>query len=89
MQIFISFTTDDILATADIKNSNLNKYLTLLRRHGYVDETGQIGESGQLHYRKLFELVKDTGPTCPIAYRESGLRDLNTGEVFEPEEEEV
>lgn len=86
MQIFINFTTDDIIATANIKESNLKKYLMVLVRHGYIEETGRTGKAGQLHCRKLYELVKDTGPNCPVAVRGGGLSDLNTGEILEPVE---
>lgn len=84
MRIFIEFSQRDILATADIKPSNLNKFIGLLKRHGYVDVAGGSGVSGQRNYQKSYLLVRDTGPTAPIVYRETGLRDLNSGELFAP-----
>ena len=88
MQIFGEFTFDDIISTSNIKLSNLRKYVTALRRYGYIEEVGLTGKVGQLHTRKVFELMKDTGIHCPLPYSDKGLRDLNTGEIFEPEEDD-
>ncbi len=87
MRIMILFTAADLQATAEIGVSNLHKYMQLLSRYGYIEIEDQVAKTGSPRFKRTWRLVKDTGPLCPLPYHRNGLRDLNTGEIFTPEEE--
>ena len=88
MRIFIVFTTVEIAATAEITMPNLWKYLRLLKRWGYVEDIGSVGKPTQPGYARKYELILNTGPHAPLPYKTNGLRDLNTGEIFEADGKE-
>jgi hypothetical protein len=84
MRIMREFSMADIQATAEISRSNLDKYLSLLARYGYVQKVGWVNRGKRGGYEKLL-LVRDTGPKSPLVLRDTGMRDLNTGEEYSPE----
>ncbi len=86
MRIFYVFTSIQISATAEISMPNLWKYLRVLKKWGYVEDIGSVGKPTKPGYTRKYELIQNTGPKAPLPYKKSGLRDLNTGEVFETEE---
>jgi len=86
MRIFGVFTTREVASTAEISMENLWKYLRLLKTHGYIEDIGSVEKPTQPGYTRKYELIMDTGPKPPLPFGKNGLRDLNTGDIYQTEE---
>ena len=66
MRILRSFTLPDLVKTADIGLNNVTRYVAALTRHGYVraDAKWRGGRPGDF---RRYTLVRDTGPSHPLA----------------------
>lgn len=79
MRIMRRFTRADILTTAAIDSSNLNKYVQALIRFGFLEvcyprKCGVAGSSDVL------KITRDTGPRPPIMHSDQSMTDPNTGD---------
>jgi len=79
MRIIKRFRYADLEATADVKPKTVREYIRLLVKYGYLRREGTW-------QKPVFCLIKDTGPHAPALYYDTGLRDMNTGEIFTPED---
>ncbi|MDH4317924.1 MAG: hypothetical protein OEV64_06000 [Desulfobulbaceae bacterium] len=79
MRIMKRFTYADLEATTEANNETLRSYVNMLTRYGYIRCEGT-------YHRPIFILSKDTGPQAPMQHSRRGLRDMNTGEIFTPED---
>lgn len=80
MRIMRRFTRAAVLTTADIKKSNLGKYVNALRHAGYL-RVARASISGKAGSHEVLELIKDTGPKAPIVG--------NDGQVFDPNDQKL
>lgn len=87
MRIMRQFSVGDIEATAEVKRSNIQKYMSVLIQCGYVKKLGWVDRGKRGGYERLL-LMEDTGPASPLVRKEGGLRDRNTGKVILPEDHE-
>jgi hypothetical protein len=82
MRIHKRFTTANIRATTGIGQTNLEKYIKVLHRSGYLklERPRQLGRSlGHAVWR----LVRDTGPQYPIPRKDqSGVWDQNQQTLY-------
>lgn len=79
MRIMRRFTRADILTTADIAKSNLDKYLRGLIVCGFVEiSTDRV--SGRPGSRDVLRIARDNGPRPPILHKDGSVTDPNTGE---------
>lgn len=79
MRMLRQFTISELVATAEISASNIDKYLRVLRACGYV-RTTQAKRNGSKGGHQRYLLVKDTGPNPPRCWSNGVLYDPNTGE---------
>jgi len=80
MRILPRWTLGDMEATAEIKRSNLDKYVGALIAAGYVRCIQQRKRGVKGGYA-WYQLVKNTGPRCPLIKNYYAvLCDRNTGE---------
>lgn len=82
MRIQRRFTTADLLTTADAGKSQVHKYCCALAKAGYLRlQVPRV--SGRPGSRDLWVLVRDSGPTAPIARKDrTGVYDPNTRVVW-------
>jgi len=76
IRILIRFRYADLEATTEAPRRTISTYVFLLAKYGYLRREKYA----------VFVLQRDTGPNPPIRYKSNGLRDMNTGEIFTPED---
>jgi hypothetical protein len=81
LRIFKVFTAAEIGPVADIGATNLQKYLTALRRAGYL-KLERAKRNGQVCGHAVWRLLRPSGPRCPI------VRSDGTG-VYDPNQERL
>jgi hypothetical protein len=79
MRIMRRFTRAAVLTTADIRKSNLGKYVKALQHAGYL-RVAKACISGRAGSHEVLELIKDNGPKAPIVG--------NDGQVFDPNDQQ-
>lgn len=79
MRIMRRFTRADILTTADIAKSNLDKYVRALLRCNFL-VVAQERVSGRPGSRDVLRIARDNGPRPPILHIDGSVTDPNTGE---------
>ena len=83
MRILMTFNTAQIEATALIERSNLHRYVTALRRAGYLRVLAER-RSGSPGSFTTYQLVRNTGPRAPILWsNKKKVFDQNTNGVFD------
>jgi hypothetical protein len=88
MRIMRRFTRADVLTTATITKSNLDKYVKGLLRCGFL-VVQQERVSGSPGSRDVLRIARDTGPRPPIMHKDGSMLDPNTGDTwYVPEEGE-
>lgn len=80
-----SFTIDDIVATTDASRSTVERYVSKLKKQGYVSVTTQINKSKTSPKQRLgkgnrYLLIKNTGHKAPNVVK-GVLVDVNTKQV--------
>ncbi|ABE45653.1 hypothetical protein [Polaromonas sp. JS666] len=88
MRIMRRFTRADILTTAAINQSNLDKYLRALINTGFV-VVQQERVSGRPGSRDVLRIARDNGPKPPVAHTDGSMLDPNTGQTWHYEEAEA
>jgi len=81
MRMLRQFSVPDLMATAEIGQSNVGKYLQALNACGYlriIKEKRDGSRGGHVRYM----LIKNTGPNQPRCRSDGTLYDPNTGEVI-------
>lgn len=81
MRIMRRFTRADILTTAAINQSNLDKYLRALINTGFV-VVQQERVSGRPGSRDVLRIARDNGPKPPVAHTDGSMLDPNTGQTW-------
>lgn len=84
MRILRTFSTPDILATAECNRSSFTRYLKGLEATGYVRVTRQY--KARWHVPKAWFLVRDSGPLRPHLQSDGIVWDRNLGVEFHPRE---
>lgn len=88
MRIMRRFTRADVLTTATITKSNLDKYVKGLLRCGFL-VVQQERISGSPGSRDVLRIARDTGPRPPILHKDGSMLDPNTGDTwYVPTEDE-
>lgn len=88
MRIMRRFTRDDLLTTADVGKSNLEKYLKALI-HVDIVRVAVPRVSGRPGSRDVLQLIVNTGPKPPVPWKNGQVYDPNTDMVhYVPGEEE-
>jgi hypothetical protein len=70
---------EEMVVRAEVTESNLSNYLSVLARHGYLRVTGRRP--------KYYRLILNTGPYYP-AWQDCKLFDQNTGEFIDEVKDE-
>ena len=73
------FRAAEIIASADISEANLQKYLLALWRTRYL-RIARPKQNGKSLGHTVWQIVDNTGPTCPIV-RSDGVYDPNENRV--------
>jgi hypothetical protein len=81
MRIMRRFTRADVLVTATITKSNLDKYVKGLLRCGFL-VVQQERVSGSPGSRDVLRIARDTGPRPPILHKDGSMLDPNTGDTW-------
>ena len=79
MRIMRRFTRADILTTAAIEKSNLDKYIRALVRCNFL-VVAQERVSGRPGSRDVLRIARDNGPRPPILHTDGSMTDPNTGD---------
>lgn len=82
MRVLRTFTTKDLVMTADTTLRHAQLYVAGLKAAGYLRELPHINKGRSV--ARSYQLVKDTGPNAPRVTDE-GLTDANTWETFDLE----
>lgn len=86
MRIMRTFTIPDILATADIGEHNLRRFILRLERAGYLARV-KSNNNGQAGSRTIYRLARNSGPKVPVLWNDGGVYDPNLDRIFgQPEE---
>ncbi len=85
MRILMRFTVAELVATAEIEESNARKYVRRLHRTGYLRLLAG-NANGHPGSHSVWLLVRNSGPRAPIPRtKDTHVWDLNTKQLF-PEE---
>ncbi len=79
MRIMRRFTRGDVLTTAAIAKSNLDKYVRALIATEFL-EVAQERLSGRPGSRDVLRMRRDNGPRPPLLHKDGSVTDPNTGE---------
>lgn len=82
MRVMRRFSVADLCTTAAIGESNAQKFVTSLARTGYI-VVSRDRVNGRPGSRPIYQLVRDTGPRCPIRWTDGRVHDMNTGTTYE------
>lgn len=82
MRVLRRFTTADLLTVATIGESNVRKFVRGLARTGYL-ALAKAHVSGRPGSLPVWQLVRDTGPKCPIVWTDGRVHDVNTDTTHE------
>jgi len=82
MRILRRFTIPEIVATAEIGRSNADKYIRFLVSFGYI-RIATHKRDGARGGHAVYMLVRNTGPSQPVARSTGALYDANTGYIVE------
>jgi len=80
MRMLRRFSIPDLVATAEISNANVSKYVRRLLHAGYL-RVAQEKRSGIAGGHTVYQLIRNTGPSQPRCRSNGTLYDPNTGEV--------
>ena len=85
MRVMRRFTTHDVMTTAEIGESALQKYVRSLHGAGFLKlVTPRV--SGRPGSRDMWMLVRDSGPLAPIRRKDgTGVFDVNTKCAWGPD----
>jgi len=86
MRILRRFTQDELQMTAEIRKANVKFFVARLLDAGYLAIT-QARRGG--HSPNRYQLVRDTGPLAPIAWKNGEVIDQNTRQIFGPDGVEI
>jgi len=82
MRILRRFTRPQLQTTVTgLTETNAAKFIRTLRRAGYLRVT-QEHVSGRSGSYDVFQLIRDTGPLCPVCWGDGQVYDLNTKQTF-------
>lgn len=76
-----TFTIPQVMAIADVKRTNLRKYVKVLVQTGCVVVT-QKNRSGEAGSYSHYFLVRDLGPKRPLKRKDGTIYDPNHDEVY-------
>ncbi len=82
MRILIQFSLPDLMATAEIGKANARKYVTGLRRSGYLI-LARTKRDGSKNGHEIYRLVRDTGPQAPRLQTDGNTYDPNEHKVYD------
>jgi len=82
MRILRQFGLPELIATAEIGPANARKYVTGLRRAGYLIEA-QPKANGRKGGHAGYRLVRDTGPKAPRLQSDGKTYDPNQHRVYD------
>lgn len=83
MRILPQFTVPDLVATAEIGESNAGKYVQGLAVFGYL-RIIQPKAEGRKGGHAVYKLIRNTGPLAPRLRTDGWVYDPNTGDVRQP-----
>lgn len=83
MRMLPSFTTAELVATAEAGVNNTTRYVHALARAGYLRKLSDC-KSGLTGGHAVWKLVRNTGPHAPRARTQGAVLDINTGQSFVP-----
>lgn len=83
MRILRRFTQAELQMTAEIRRTNVKRFVARLLAAGYIRVIRERvnGIAGQ---GNIYQLVRDTGPLAPIPWKNGEMLDQNTRQIFGP-----
>ena len=81
MRILRLFTLPDLAATAEMGVDNARKYITGLRRSGYLT-IARAKQEGRKNGHEVYRLVRDTGPRAPRLQSDGRTYDPNQHQIY-------
>ncbi len=82
MRVLRQFSLPDLAATADAEKDNVRKYITGLRKSGYLIIT-KAKREGSKHGHEVYRLVRNTGPKAPRLQSDGKTYDPNEHIVYD------
>lgn len=68
-------------AVSDLTQTNADKYIRSLRRAGYLRIVQEI-VSGRPGSFNVYQLIRDTGPLCPVCWSDGRVYDQNDKQLY-------
>jgi hypothetical protein len=82
MRILRRFSRPQVQTTvAGLSQTNADKYIRALLRAGYL-RVAQEHVSGRPGSYLIFQLVRDTGPLCPVCWKNGQVYDQNNKQTY-------
>ena len=66
MRLMGNYTLTEITTLTEADYGNISHFHQCLIRAGYVKQVGKKTQEGRPGFDKVYRLVKNTGPKCPI-----------------------
>lgn len=78
MRILKTFTHADLMITAEIRHQNVKMFVKALLDAGYL----KLTKPPMRGHWSTYRLVRDTGPQCPIPWKNGEVLDQNTRTIY-------